>query len=385
MLGATLGACDPAGGRDPAGVEGGGAENDAAMTSGGSDEVDGRGGGAVLEWLAGSEELDSTETSPTSTSCSSSAIASILRHSRAPSQYDRLVRRKLVHRVLRAFATVTTFGLLTYGVLFVATVEDSEAAAPPAITPDPQVARMLRKDEKPHASKREQQGIFVPPQEDFEAPRVDCEPGAHQSCMIDQRPEWTTGSMGGRQMRCVEWADGSFHWDRSACNTPLVVSFTDAPVTFTTPSPATSAAFPIGISARTEWVSATTPWLAIDSDGSGCIEGESELFGGTDTDRNGFDKLAHLDENHDGRIDESDPAFAKLVLWADRDQDKRCTPKELTSVRDAGLVSIDLHYARAAAPSAGGSFEGERATLVFRNASGVEKRGHVVDVYLAPR
>lgn len=289
-----------------------------------------------------------------------------------------------MHRIARALLTVSTFGVLTFGALFAATVDDSEAAAAPILAPDPQVARILRKDEKPHASHREQQGVFVPPQESFEPPQVSCEPGAHRSCEVDQRPISMHGLPGGRQMRCVEWADGSFQWDKSSCNTPLVVSFDDAKVSFTNPSPEASASFPIGISERTEWVSAKTPWLALDADGSGCIEGEGELFGGTDTDLNGFDKLAHLDENHDGRIDENDPAFAKLVLWADRDQDKRCSPRELTSVREAGIVSIDLHYT-AAGTSHMGSFEGERATFVFRNGNGKEQRGAVVDVYLAPR
>src|SRR5688572_14002885 len=117
-----LGATEVAGAPVPDGGGAGAAENDAATTSGGSEEVDGSGGGAVFRIPAACEEPDSTSASPTSTSCSSSAITSILRHSRPPSQYDRLDRRKLVHRVLRAVVTVTSFALLSYGALFVATV-----------------------------------------------------------------------------------------------------------------------------------------------------------------------------------------------------------------------------------------------------------------------
>lgn len=293
-----------------------------------------------------------------------------------------------MHRVARAALTVATSSLLTFGALFAATVDDADAAAAgPTIAADAQLARILRKDEKPHASRREQQGIFVPPQESFEPPPMACEPGEERACFP---PGMGPSPFGGPRMHCELFADGSYHWQRSSCNTPLVVSFdADATISFTkpeAPSRTDVASFPIGLSQTTEWVSATTPWLALDADGSGCIDGQAELFGGSADDANGFEKLARLDENHDGVIDAQDAAFAKLVLWADRDQNKQCTPSELTPVRDAGLVSIDLHYARAPATPAAGSFEGERASFLFRDAkSGGERRGRVVDVYLAPR
>jgi hypothetical protein len=177
-------------------------------------------------------------------------------------------------------------------------------------------------------------------------------------------------------MQCVLMADGAHHFERESCNTPLVLSFDGAPVRFTDPP----GEFAIGVSSRTQWVSAATPWLVLDADGSGCIESERELFGATDGASNGFEKLARLDDDANGRIDAHDAAFARLALWYDRDQDRKCTPSELVSLEDAGVVSIDLaHTARGAAT--GGSFEGERGA--FELASGA--RGRVVDVYLAPR
>lgn len=294
-----------------------------------------------------------------------------------------------MHRVARAVLTVVSSSLLTFGALFAATVDDADAAATsPVIAPDPQMARILRKDEKPHASRREQQGIFVPPQESFEPPPMACEPGEEKPCFPPGMGPSPFGN-GGPHMHCELFSDGSYHWQRSSCNTPLVMSFdANASISFTKPegpSRTDVASFPIGLSQTTEWVSASTPWLALDADGSGCIEGQAELFGGSANDANGFDKLARLDENHDGVIDAKDPAFSKLVLWADRDQDKQCKPSELTPVADAGLVAIDLHYTSVMPPRFG-SFEGERATFVFRDTkSGAEQRGRVVDVYLAPR
>jgi hypothetical protein len=156
---------------------------------------------------------------------------------------------------------------------------------------------------------------------------------------------------------CIEFTDGSRRFP--IINTPLVVVFDDAPVTFTQ----SNAVFHIGEDDRTEWVSAATPWLALDRDGSGCIESERELFAG-------FDELAKLDANHDGRIDDRDPAFHELLLWSDRDQNKQCTAVELTS------LGFPIDLAHTDASPAPHSYEGETAVLPTRP-------GRVVDVYLA--
>lgn len=290
-----------------------------------------------------------------------------------------------MHRVARALLTVSVSSLSTLGVLRMATAVTSghtEAVVPSperAITPEVTPAR--------RAPVRDLPGIFVPPLEVGDRPEItlptptECAPGARRPCW----PDGTLPSVvpePARVMRCQLFSDGAYHWEKSACNTPLVVSFDDAPIAFT--SPAHAAPFPIGVSGDTEWVSSATPWLALDSDGSGCIERQAELFGGGPDDANGFAKLARHDANGDGRIDAHDPVFADLVLWADADQDRRCRPTELTRVRDAGIVAIDLGHTIASPPPTG-SFEGERGVFVFRGADGAERRGRVVDVYLAVR
>lgn len=195
-------------------------------------------------------------------------------------------------------------------------------------------------------------------------PRHFCEPGERRQCglisIMPGRP--------GPFMRCIPWADGSWHWDRTQCNTPLVMSFEDAPVTFTH----AGADFHVGLDDRTEWVSARTPWLALDRDGSGCIESERELFAG-------FAALAELDDNHDGVIDSRDRMSASLVLWADGDQDKRCTPSELVSLRAAGITALELAYVTPASTPMG-SHEGETALVHMRAG----EKARLVDVYLAP-
>ena len=79
-----------------------------------------------------------------------------------------------------------------------------------------------------------------------------------------------------------------------------------------------------------------------------------------------------------------DPAFARVVVWRDADQDRRSTPGELQSASAAGLVAIDLAY-RDVPRCSGGSCEVERARFVFRDARGQEREGDVIDVHLARR
>ena len=71
-------------------------------------------------------------------------------------------------------------------------------------------------------------------------------------------------------------------------------------------------------------------------------------------------------------------------MWRDADQDRRSSPEELTSARDAGLLAIRIDY-RAVPQCEDGDCEVERAGFVFRDGTGVEREGSVVDVHLARR
>lgn len=159
-------------------------------------------------------------------------------------------------------------------------------------------------------------------------------------------------------------------------NTPLVIAFANQPVEFVADG-------------AYDWPTSSTPWLALDRDGNGTIDGESELFGSSTVladgyrATNGFIALAELDDNHDGRIDAADPAFAKLQLWADADRDRHGSVGELTAA-STSLVSISLENHVDLRCDTRGNCEGERATIVWRNGDGMHK-GAVVDVYLPRR
>jgi hypothetical protein len=156
---------------------------------------------------------------------------------------------------------------------------------------------------------------------------------------------------------------------RRGCNTPLVMSFDGAPVTFDHDiRPFAFSGAPVA----TAWPSPATPWLALDRNGDGVIDRGEELF-------RGFATLAALDDNHDGVIDAHDAAFASLVLWADRNADRRSTPDELTPLAD--VVTAVTLTSRLDLRCDDGDCEGQRSAAMLRDGRGAI----VVDVYLKDR
>jgi hypothetical protein len=171
---------------------------------------------------------------------------------------------------------------------------------------------------------------------------------------------------------------------RPGCTTPLVISFDGAPIELA-PGPGTFAFHP-GSPVATDWPAASTPWLAFDRDGDSAITSGAELFGdatplddGT-TAHDGFAALATLDTNHDGRIDREDPAFASLLLWGDRNGDRRSSPDELTPLA-AIIDAIPLHSDLVPRCNARGDCEGARGIVTCRG----RHTGSIVDVYLPAR
>ncbi len=170
------------------------------------------------------------------------------------------------------------------------------------------------------------------------------------------------------------------------CDTPLVVAFENEAIQFEAGTQ--TFAFQPGVPVSTDWPTATTPWIALDRDGDGAITSGAELFGdATEIEggkaTNGFIALAALDANGDGLIDRRDPAFAKLLLWADRDRDRKSSAAELTPLADV-VLSIPLAN-QVDARCIAGNCEGERGAMIWRDPSGRVRSGAVIDVYLRRR
>lgn len=209
--------------------------------------------------------------------------------------------------------------------------------------------------------------------------------GAAQAGPTISRDDWRR-SLTKAQRAYVDRYCRSERWAYSTLcgGTPLVLSFDGAPVRFaqTVGRFALSPGDPVA----TDWPTAATPWLALDRDGDGQITSGAELFGSSTelpdgaAARHGFDALATLDANRDGRLDAADPEFGALLLWADRDGDRRSAPDEL-SPASAIVESISLAYRFDARCDARLNCEGERAALRWRDGDRI-REGAVVDVYL---
>jgi len=213
---------------------------------------------------------------------------------------------------------------------------------------------------------------------------VGCKPGDTTACASPVAQE------DGVKMGC-ELVPGEVcttQWNVDDCNTPLVLSFDGAPVEYLTDR---DRGFNLsGVRSQiTDWPTARTPWLALDRDGNGAIDDGSELFGSMSVlssgrhAANGFLALRELDADGDGHLTPRDPGFSRLLVWSDRDGDRRSTPDELAPVAAFELLSIDLDYTVDARCDLRGNCEVERASFRYRDAAGVERTGAVVDIHVA--
>jgi hypothetical protein len=181
-----------------------------------------------------------------------------------------------------------------------------------------------------------------------------------------------------------EWEGSTGDW-----TTPLVLSFDATPVGV---EPAPIAAFDndgLGRCLTTDWPATVTPWLALDLDQSGTVDSGRELFGsGTRLPSggrasNGFEALAALDSDRNGKIDGADERFADLVLWADQDGDKRGILAEMDPLAARGIIAIDLGYRVDPVCDARGNCAVERAKFQFIDRSGTISTGEVGDLHRA--
>ncbi|MBL0212897.1 MAG: hypothetical protein IPQ07_03365 [Myxococcales bacterium] len=146
-------------------------------------------------------------------------------------------------------------------------------------------------------------------------------------------------------------------------------------------------AFTPGAPMPTDWPTAATPWLARDLDGDGAITSGAELFGSSTAlpdgriAREGFSALAGLDANHDGRIDAADPSYATLLLWSDRNGDRRSSADELEALAHR-IVAIELSSRPSTRCDDRHNCEGARAQMQIRSGDGTVRDGAIVDVYL---
>jgi hypothetical protein len=142
-----------------------------------------------------------------------------------------------------------------------------------------------------------------------------------------------------------------------------------------------------GSAVATAWPTSVTPWLALDRDGDGRISSGRELFGSATLTssglaRHGFEALLELDANRDGRVDESDPQFASLLVWIDDDADRSSAAHELLPLAVLGVRSLNVAHRVQPRCDRLGNCERERSSLLYTDQSGMMRHGALIDVHL---
>jgi hypothetical protein len=125
---------------------------------------------------------------------------------------------------------------------------------------------------------------------------------------------------------------------------------------------------------RSGWISPGDGFLAVDTNRNGHIDDRSELFGGETGE--GFAKLAAFDSNHDGKVDKKDKRFKELRVWQDRNGNHVTDAGELTTLKEAGVKSLNTAYSVNEETQNGNRFI-ERGTAVRSNGKTIE----MSDVY----
>ncbi|MCA9793107.1 MAG: tetratricopeptide repeat protein [Candidatus Eremiobacteraeota bacterium] len=108
--------------------------------------------------------------------------------------------------------------------------------------------------------------------------------------------------------------------------------------------PAARVAFDLdgtGLTQQWPWITPRAAWLVYDPNRSGDIHTGLQLFGSVTfwvAWDNGYQALAALDDNLDGRLD--GPELEGLALWRDRNGDGLSQPGEVKPLADYGIVAL---------------------------------------------
>lgn len=130
-----------------------------------------------------------------------------------------------------------------------------------------------------------------------------------------------------------------------------------------------------GVAERMSNVTGGDALLALDRDGSGRIEGGTELFGDQRGAAHGFAELANLDDNQDGVVDSRDPGYHNLrLLTIDMNGDQ-----SLRGLAEVGISALYLSYQSPGAALANGDVVAQQGT--FERADG--STGEMSDVLLS--
>lgn len=128
-----------------------------------------------------------------------------------------------------------------------------------------------------------------------------------------------------------------------------------------------------GVKTASGWIGRDDGFLSRDLNGNGKIDSGVELFGDSTRLRNGqlakngFEALADLDENTDGRIDTNDNAFASLRVWKDANSNGVVDSGELRTLADWGITALNTAHTTGSTNLGDGNQLAERGSYVGAN------------------
>ncbi|MCC6597670.1 MAG: type I secretion C-terminal target domain-containing protein [Alphaproteobacteria bacterium] len=140
---------------------------------------------------------------------------------------------------------------------------------------------------------------------------------------------------------------GPFRDGERAVASPLVIDLDGDGIELSALNGAGSVYFDIdndGFREASGWVTGGDGVLALDKNGNGTIDNQSELFGNNAGSANGFTSLKALDSNGDNKITSADAQFASLRVWVDANQDGVSQTGELYTLAAKGITAINLAY-----------------------------------------
>lgn len=130
-----------------------------------------------------------------------------------------------------------------------------------------------------------------------------------------------------------------------------------------------------GYAEKTAWIGTADGFLALDRNENGIIDNGGELFGdqvdiGGRLSSSGFEALSTLDENEDGKIDEKDDCYSRLLVWVDSNHNGYSESNELNSLDYYGIREIQLEHTEGSViDESTGTMMAEFATVVYKDNS----------------
>ena len=116
-----------------------------------------------------------------------------------------------------------------------------------------------------------------------------------------------------------------------------------------------------GIAHATGWVKKDDGILVLDRNGDGVINDGREVFGDStilstgETAKHGYEALADLDSDGNGKINADDAKFNELRVWRDLDSDGVSDVGELFGLHELGIGALNLDYQEVDRNLAGGN------------------------------